>query len=250
VLTTDVPVTPDLLPDVPPAWKASAERVRRHLVALRGGAPFLSPNDAALIVSWLERGVCVAHVLGAIEAAADRRRAQRRRVPLALEHARQELSRLQKKLSAQITPEAPAPVAAEAPAPVAAEGDQAWPQAAAAHPLHALAEPLRRCGDHPAAAVLLPLGEALLALDPAEPAALLDAASLLITTALDAAWVTLGPAGRQPYLDLAHAALQDLANLLDEGIVLQLTEEHARGLLREELPALSTNALLRAVYPT
>lgn len=235
-----MPVTPDLLLDVPPAWKASAERVRRHLVALRGGAPFLSPNDAALIVSWLERGVCVAHVLGAIEAAADRRRAQRRRVPLALEHARQELSRLQKKLNVQVTPEAP----------VVAEGDQAWPQDAAAHPLHALAEPLGRCGDHPAAAVLVPLGEALLALDPAEPAALLDAASLLITTALDAAWVTLGPAGRQPYLDLAHAALQDLANLLDEGIVLQLTEEHARGLLREELPALSTNALLRAVYPT
>lgn len=243
-----MPVTPDLLLDVPPAWKASAERVRRHLVALRGGAPFLSPNDAALIVSWLERGVCVAHVLGAIEAAADRRRAQRRRVPLALEHARQELSRLQKKLSAQVTPELSAQVTPDAP--VAAEGDQVWPQAAAAHPLHALAEPLRRCGDHPAAAVLVPLGEALLALDPAEPATLLDAASLLITTALDAAWVTLGPAGRQPYLDLAHAALQDLANLLDEGIVLQLTEEHARGLLREELPALSTNALLRAVYPT
>ncbi|HMV67604.1 MAG TPA: hypothetical protein PKA64_12195, partial [Myxococcota bacterium] len=59
-----------LLPDVPAAWVVAAERVRRHLVAARGGAPFLSPTDADLLVGWLESGVPVPTILGAIEAAA------------------------------------------------------------------------------------------------------------------------------------------------------------------------------------
>ena len=41
--------------DSPPdPIEAAAEEVRAHLVALRGGAPFLSPGDARLLLRWLD----------------------------------------------------------------------------------------------------------------------------------------------------------------------------------------------------
>lgn len=72
-----------------------AEQVREHLVALRGGAPFLSPFDAALLVDWLEAGLSVGAILRAVELAADKRRQKRSRIPLALRHARAALKAYQ-----------------------------------------------------------------------------------------------------------------------------------------------------------
>lgn len=68
-----------------------AEQVREHLVTLRGGAPFLSPFDAGLLVDWLSAGLPVGAILRAVELAADRRRQKRTHIPLSLRHARSTL---------------------------------------------------------------------------------------------------------------------------------------------------------------
>lgn len=69
---------------VPAGYREAAEEVRDHLVALRGGAPFLSPRDALALVRWLDEGVAVPLILLALERAAARRRANRARTPLSL----------------------------------------------------------------------------------------------------------------------------------------------------------------------
>jgi len=63
----------------PAAMEADAEVVRAYLVQLRGGAPFLSGADGRLLVRWLEAGVPVAHILYALDKAAERRRKRRQR---------------------------------------------------------------------------------------------------------------------------------------------------------------------------
>ncbi|MGC6492270.1 MAG: hypothetical protein ACON5B_05455, partial [Myxococcota bacterium] len=77
--------------EVPEPLQAAAETVRRHLVALRGGAPFLSPSDAHQLLTWLEEGRGVGQILVAVERAATRRTRQRIRAPLSLTHARRYL---------------------------------------------------------------------------------------------------------------------------------------------------------------
>ncbi len=67
--------------------------MRAHLVALRGGAPFLSPSDAWLLVQWLEAGVSVGDVLLALERAAEARRRRRSRIPLTLGAAKRHLGK-------------------------------------------------------------------------------------------------------------------------------------------------------------
>lgn len=77
----------------PKPHEQDAEQVRRHLVTLRGGAPFLSPLDGRLLLRWLDGGVPVAVILVALETAAARRRARKVRTPLTLEAARGEVAR-------------------------------------------------------------------------------------------------------------------------------------------------------------
>lgn len=69
-----------------------ADEVCRHLVMIRGGAPFLSSGDSELLTRWLDEGVGVSLILCAIERAAEVRRKRRSRVPLTLAHARRHLS--------------------------------------------------------------------------------------------------------------------------------------------------------------
>ena len=72
---------------VPETYRQAAEEVRAHLVAVRGGAPFLSPADAELLLRWLDAGVAVSSILLAIERAAESRRKRRSRLPLTLKKA-------------------------------------------------------------------------------------------------------------------------------------------------------------------
>jgi hypothetical protein len=66
----------------------AAEQVRDHLVQLRGGAPFLSPVDAKLLLEWLESGIGVATIVRALETVAARRQAQRTKSPFSLSSAK------------------------------------------------------------------------------------------------------------------------------------------------------------------
>ncbi|MFZ5481636.1 MAG: hypothetical protein ACOZNI_33040 [Myxococcota bacterium] len=79
--------------DVDPVLAARAEEVRAFLVELRGGSPFLSPVDGALLVDWLEEGVPLGAILRGIEATAERRRAKRVRTPFSLKSCRGEVQK-------------------------------------------------------------------------------------------------------------------------------------------------------------
>ena len=83
------------VPSVPESHQQAAEEVRAHLVAVRGGAPFLSPADAELLLRWLDGGVAVSCILLAIERAAESRRKRRSRIPLTLVKAKPHLGKVQ-----------------------------------------------------------------------------------------------------------------------------------------------------------
>jgi hypothetical protein len=209
------------------ARAAQAEAVRLGLVRLRGGAPFLSPGDAAALVRWLDAGTPVARILAAVEQAASRRHARRIRAPLQLRHAEPFL---------RDGPRRAAPIAAE---PVVATPG---------HPLVAVQVGL----DHTALDPLLrPLADALagdlVVLDPTDPQALADAAGDRIVAFFDAAWAALGDGGRARYLARAGARLADFLDELDETLRDALLEEHARGILRDEVPCLSLSSVLLLV---
>lgn len=61
-----------------------AEEVRAYVVAMRGGAPFLSAADGRLLIRWLEQGIGVARILAAVDEVAAKRRAKRTRSRLTL----------------------------------------------------------------------------------------------------------------------------------------------------------------------
>jgi len=61
-----------------------AEEVRAYIVAVRGGAPFLSAADGRLLVTWLEQGIPVGRILAAIDEVSEKRRKKRSRRRLTL----------------------------------------------------------------------------------------------------------------------------------------------------------------------
>ena len=63
----------------PEDLEVRAEQVRAYVVALRGGAPFLSAADGRLLVTWLERGISVAAILSALDTVAEKRRKKQTR---------------------------------------------------------------------------------------------------------------------------------------------------------------------------
>ncbi len=75
---------------------AGAEEVRAWLVHLRGGAPFLSSVDGALLADWLAAGVPVLTILRGVELVAERRRARRTRRPFTLLSCRASVEKLAK----------------------------------------------------------------------------------------------------------------------------------------------------------
>ena len=68
--------------------------MRAYLVALRGGAPFLSGPDGRVLVAWLEAGISTAAITAAIDCVAERRRRKRVKSRLTLWACRGELDRL------------------------------------------------------------------------------------------------------------------------------------------------------------
>ncbi len=76
---------------LPEEHQRAAEEVRAHLVAIRGGAPFLSSADARLLVGWLEQGVSVVSILAAIEFEAERRRKKPSKLPFTLTRVKMHL---------------------------------------------------------------------------------------------------------------------------------------------------------------
>lgn len=84
------------------ALAEQAESVRAYLVAVRGGAPFLSSADGRLLLGWLEQRVPVPLILSAIDDAAERRQKKRARTRLTLRGCR---ARVEKRWGA-----APAPL--------------------------------------------------------------------------------------------------------------------------------------------
>src|SRR5690606_23365950 len=101
--------------------------------------------------------------------------------------------------------------------------------------------------DPPVRALADRLAADLLALDPGDRAALADAATARVVAFFDAAWQALGDAGRSRYVARAAARLADVLDALDPTLRDLLVEEHARGLLRDELPSLSLSNLLLLV---
>lgn len=231
--------------DVPPEQQRAAEIVRRHLVALRGGAPFLSPTDSALLVTWLDAAVPVHRILHGLDRASAQRRARRTRAPLALTHAR----RFVKVSGGRRGPEGPGASAVPAsPPPLAAESPVG--PSSAPHPLAPLIAQLEgHLPRTPAPRATSALLVAWRALPPDDPDALADEALAAVGAWHAAAWDELDEAVRDAYIARAHDVLDDLADAVDEGRFAALVEEHARGRLRDDHPGLSATDVLRQVFP-
>ena len=220
--------------NVPRSHQKAAEEVRAHLVAVRGGAPFLSPADALLLVNWLDAEVPVSRILASIERAAEARRKNRSRLPFTLGQVKRYLKKVKVGL-----PAAPAVCAHDTPAPPLSETQ---------HPFSPLLSALRaRIPSHRA---LDRLETTLLALNPnSEP-------EHLIRSALDAAraflivqWDELPDAQRQEALRDAEERAEDLAAYMDEASFAQVVEEYARSSFRSEFPELTTQSLWHLVDP-
>jgi hypothetical protein len=104
-------------PEEPATARAlAAEEVRAWLVHHRGGAPFLSAADGALLATWLEAGVPVTTLLRAIERVAARRVAKRTRTPFTLRSCEATVRKLQgEQVSWRIPRDIVAALAPEAP---------------------------------------------------------------------------------------------------------------------------------------
>jgi hypothetical protein len=245
-VTTDVQVTAGEASDacapgdVPASYRVVAERVRRHLVACRGGAPFLSPDDSAVLVSWLDAGFPLHRILPAIEAAAERRRARRHRAPLALVHA----DGLVRGVGGAV---GGARGAGRRPAPAdhpRAAGTDPWNDALGrvVATLRALPAPLADVAQPAADAV-----ERLASVGHHDRERVADDVLDGIAAFFEAAWPALGATGQARWRAAAGEALGDLAGQLDEAELDALVEEHARGLLRASMPALSATHLVQAL---
>lgn len=67
------------------ALRGQLDEVRDYLVAVRGGAPFLSPEDERLLLSWLDEGRSTLEIAAVIDEAAERRRKRKLRARLTLQ---------------------------------------------------------------------------------------------------------------------------------------------------------------------
>ncbi len=207
--------------EVPDTWRDAAEEVRAHLCTLRGGAPFLSPSDALLLVGWFERGVPVGDILRALERAREVRRTHRSRYPLNLNHARRHLGRPTRGAFARERP-------ARGNEPVFAPVVRAMRSVPGRGPA-------RRQLEH-----------ALSAID-ADGQLAVRQALAYIREFFDATWLDMGEQGRSRLRDRARIELGDLLSLVDEGTAAALIEEPSRDLLRQTYPALSAASLWELV---
>lgn len=200
------------------------DEVRAHLVVLRGGAPFLSPKDAALLVTWLEEGKSVSGILTALERAAEARRERASRVPLSLRQAKRYL-------------ESRRPIATTAPT------------VSADHPLTPLAEDLRQiAATDPRPKAVRALATALEALPARDPDRLVRTALVQIRAFLEDCWQALGAAERDRLQDEAlDLVLQ--AGIKGSAAQQNAAQAMARTDLRRRYPQLTAATLWDLVDP-
>jgi hypothetical protein len=192
--------------EVPEAHQQAAEEVRAHLVLLRGGAPFLSPADARLLLGWLDRAVPVPEILRALERAADARRRRPTRLPFTLGQARRHLARVAGPL-------------------VRTSGPSLGPL---------VDELRRRARDDAHGADLRELAERLAALSTDDPDRLVRAAVGQIRVFFATLWEALPVADREQRSRAARLELTGLEAVLTESLFENAVEETARADLRAE----------------
>lgn len=203
----------------------AAEAVRSQLVVLRGGAPFLSPDDARLLGTWLDQGWTAAQIVHALERAADARRRRPRRTPLSLRSARPHLGK-----------------ASKGALPPSARSEPRR------HPLQAIADALRAAAvENPRADALNDLADQLLAL-PTDDLHLLEArAGTLGRDFLRRAWEDMAAWERRARLDDALESLSGLGDLLTPAALQASAEEIARDQLRQRYPWISAATIRQAL---
>ncbi len=208
-----------------------------YLVAVRGGAPFLSAADSRLLLQWLDEGVPVALILAAIDTVSERRRKKRARTRLSLSacartvaKARLDMDDLQQGGAA--TP-ASAATAAATVASTAGRAVAAFAEQVAVAPLDAGLDAARQA----LVAELRTLAQATDHVD-----VIGRKAAAAIGRFHTAAWQAA--ASRQA--ELRQQAEQQLAPMrkgLSGAAWQDLVEEVARDLLRQETPAVSARRL-------
>lgn len=189
-----------------------AEEVRAWLVQLRGGAPFLSSADGALLAGWLEAGLPVPAILRGIEATAERRRAKRVRAPFSLKSCKAEVER-----AARHAPRAPRP-----PAPDL--GGVLLPDVVGL--------------DEAERALAAETRAALAALAESDPEARARAACALVRAFHEALWALHAPRHDALRAEAAEE-LADLKDAVGEAGFDALCEEWARERVRGRVPSLT-----------
>ncbi len=91
-------------PDIERSMEANAEEVRAYLVAVRGGAPFLSAADGRLLIQWLEQGFSVARILAGVDETAEKRRKKMTRGRLTLSACRRNIEGRKQQIQPAKTP--------------------------------------------------------------------------------------------------------------------------------------------------
>ena len=213
--------------------EARCEEVRAHLVAARGGAPFLSGADGRLLLRWVEGGVPLPAILSAIDAAVERRRRRPVRGRLSLSACGKELERWTARA-------APSDAAPAAPAePLAAKGALTGYLAEVAAlqpgppfgPTHArLVEELSESAD----------------LEAIEEAA--AAAMRAIRRFHEGCWEALAE-GRAALLTEAEAGFEPLRSALSPTTFAELVESTARDQVRARFPTLSAREVWDRLQP-
>ncbi|MEQ1507375.1 MAG: hypothetical protein ABMB14_34420, partial [Myxococcota bacterium] len=178
------------------------------------GGVFLSSSDAWQLVRWLEAGVEVGAILGALERAAEARRKARSRTPLSLVAANRHLGR-------------PGRVGLDA------TGVPGEPP---------LAPIVRALAVTPATPARQDLDRALLAVDDWGEGGVRQALAA-VRAFLDRVWDGLGAEGRAQLRAEALVELGDLASLVDEGTLPALIDETARDRVRQRYPSLTAATL-------
>ena len=209
----------------------AAEEVRAYLVAIRGGAPFLSGADGRILLDWLDQGVPVPLILCCIDRIAARRQKTHSRSRLTLARCKSEVRKTWGALP---------PPKAEA-APESAPGMAAPPLRRALEELAMeIEEDPHNSSELEALRAELVTGlRALAARDglALEPAA--TEAMRLCRLFHEQAWDQ--HSGRDALVEAAQAELASLQAVLDDGTWAALVDESARARLRTCCPQVSAD---------
>jgi len=186
----------------------------------------MSPDDAALLSGWLDRGIPTSHIVLALERLADARRRKPRRTPFTLAAARRHLKKA---------------------APVSTAPGREEPSAGA-HPLQAFANAF--CAQHsqdPRIHDLAELALRLTSLPPDDPILLEVQAQALCRDFLLQAWESMADWEREARLTTAREELQAALPRWSPAELDASAEELARDQLRQSSTLLSAATLRQAL---